>query len=610
MNHWKVGTRITAGFGIIVAIAMALGIYAYSRIAIINTNSTDITENSLPSVAVIGQIEANAQATYGMLLSHAISSDPQEMARIDAEIAAIRSNTTGLCAKYEKLFSNDEDRRLFKAWTDARSEFWVAGDEMLRTSRLGTPEANKRAIEMGMQLKPLHEKYIAGAQAEVEFNQALAATASKSIESAVSGARTGIITGLIAALICGICVSLFVVRSITGPLAVAVGLVGHVSQGDLSHTVDVTSSDELGQMQEALNHMVAGLKDHANVAAKISEGDLTVEAKALSEKDILGNSLIRMLKSLRTTVSEVASAAANVASGSEEMSSTAEQISQGSTEQAASAEESTSAMEEMASSIQQNADNARQTEKIASKAAEDAKSSGQAVSQTVLAMKQVAGKISIIEEIARKTDLLALNAAVEAARAGEHGKGFAVVASEVRKLAERSQTAAAEISSLTIDGVRTAEGAGQLLAKLVPDIQRTAELVHEIAAASAEQNTGATQVNKAIQQLDQVIQQNAAASEEMASSSEELSSQAEVLQSSVAFFKLSDSPRAQTIVTRHPVTPAHRTRQSPRALQIPIKTVASTDHYRPGRSNGASIELGSNVGAVDSQDKEFAAYEA
>jgi len=174
-------------------------------------------------------------------------------------------------------------------------------------------------------------------------------------------------------------------------------------------------------------------------------------------------------------------------------------------------------MEQMAASVQQNADNARQTDKLASMAAEDAKSSGEAVTRTLQAMKQVAEKINIIEEIARKTDLLALSAAVEAARAGEHGKGFAVVASEVRKLAERSQTAAAEINRLTTEGVKTAE------------------LVREIAAASGEQSTGATQVNKAIQQLDQVIQQNAAASEEMASTAEELASQAEVLQSVTDF---------------------------------------------------------------------------
>ena len=199
----------------------------------------------------------------------------------------------------------------------------------------------------------------------------------------------------------------------------------------------------------------------------------------------------------------------------------------------------------MSSSIQQNADNAHQTNTIAAKAATDAQASGEAVIKTVSAMKEIAEKIGIIEEIARKTDLLALNAAVEAARAGEHGKGFAVVASEVRKLAERSQTAAAEIGKLSSSGVSLADGAGQMLVKLVPDIRKTADLVQEISAASTEQNSGASQINKAIQQLDQVIQQNAASSEEMASTSEELSSQAEQLQSTIAFFKLDSDGQAR-----------------------------------------------------------------
>jgi methyl-accepting chemotaxis protein len=227
-------------------------------------------------------------------------------------------------------------------------------------------------------------------------------------------------------------------------------------------------------------------------------------------------------------------------------------------------------------------------------------------------MKEVAEKINIIEEIARKTDLLALNAAVEAARAGEHGKGFAVVASEVRKLAERSQTAAAEISRLTSDGVKTADGAGQLLAKLVPDIQKTAELVREIAAASVEQSTGATQVSKAIQQLDQVIQQNAAASEEMASTAEELSSQAEVLQSAVAFFRMDDAHQVQSQQTRRKVAHVQPPRKggSPKAPDS-HSTSASLAHLNSAtRSGGPSIQLSDNGGGADSRDNEFAPYQA
>ncbi len=194
----------------------------------------------------------------------------------------------------------------------------------------------------------------------------------------------------------------------------------------------------------------------------------------------------------------------------------------------------------MTSNIRQNADNARQTEAIAHQASKDAEEGGQAVFQAVDAMKIIAEKIGIIGEIARQTNLLALNAAIEAARAGEHGKGFAVVAAEVRKLAERSGSAAGEISDLSARSVAVADQARNMLDKLVPDIRKTADLVQEIAAASNEQNAGAEQINKAIQQLDQVIQQNASASEEMASTSEELSSQAEQLQQAMSFFDIGE----------------------------------------------------------------------
>jgi methyl-accepting chemotaxis protein len=280
----------------------------------------------------------------------------------------------------------------------------------------------------------------------------------------------------------------------------------------------------------------------ADIAQKIAGGDLTMKLESGRKLDVgVFAAMKTMAEKLKAVVVDGQSAAGNVSSGSQQMSSSSEEMSQGATEQAANAEEASSSMEQMSANIRQNSDNAQQTDKIAVKAAKDAQEGGEAVTQAVGAMKEIAGKISIIEEIARQTNLLALNAAIEAARAGEHGKGFAVVAAEVRKLAERSQTAAAEISGLSSSSVEVAEKAGEMLNKMVPDIQKTAELVQEINAASNEQNSGADQINKAIQQLDQVIQQNAGASEEMSSTAEELASQAEQLQDTIAFFKVENS---------------------------------------------------------------------
>jgi methyl-accepting chemotaxis protein len=283
------------------------------------------------------------------------------------------------------------------------------------------------------------------------------------------------------------------------------------------------------------------LKRGVKFAEQVAEGDLSalLEVQRGDEIGILADALREMVGKLSGIVESVRTASDNVALGSGQLSSGAQGLSQGATEQAAAGEEVSSSMEEMGSNIKQNTDNAMQTEKIAIKAAEDAREGGKAVSETVVAMKEIAGKTSIIEEIARQTNLLALNAAIEAARAGEQGKGFAVVASEVRKLAERSQKAAAEIGELSGRSVRVAEKAGELLSHIVPDIQKTAELVQEIAAASGEQNSGAEQINKALLQLDQVIQQNAASAEELASTAEEMNSQAEQLQETMSFFKLS-----------------------------------------------------------------------
>ncbi len=331
-----------------------------------------------------------------------------------------------------------------------------------------------------------------------------------------------------------------IANSIAKPLGKGVALSQEVSNGNLTAEVNVNQKDEVGQLAAALGLMITRLNQ---------------------------------------VVAEINSATQNVAAGSEQLSATSESLAQGASESAANVEEVSSSMEEITSSIRQNADNAQQTEQIALAAATDAESGGEAVSKAVVAMKNIADKISIVEDIARQTNLLALNAAIEAARAGEHGKGFAVVAAEVRKLAERSGQAAGEISDLSASSVDIAETAGELLTKLVPDIQRTAELVQEIAASSNEQNSGAEQINQAITQLDQVIQQNASASEEMASTSEELSSQAQMLQQSMEFFR-TDSNEQQGATFAHSTPP-------PALQQAPQKHEAAPQ-------NGVALEMGDN----------------
>ncbi|MCP5050810.1 MAG: HAMP domain-containing protein [bacterium] len=305
--------------------------------------------------------------------------------------------------------------------------------------------------------------------------------------------------------------------------------------------------------------IIKPVKEMVEVADNLAGGDINQVVNVTSKDEIgtLGNALQGMTVQLRKIVGEVIAAAYSVASGSEELSAAAREMAQGATDQATAAEEVSSSMEEMNANIQQNTDNARQTEQIATLSATNTEECGKAVNETVAAMKEITGKITIIGEIARQTNLLALNAAIEAARAGEQGKGFAVVAAEVRKLAERSQAAAGEITGLARGSVGIAEDAGRMLDQLVPDIHKTAGLIQEITAASNEQNVGAEQINRAVNDLDKVIQQNASAAEEMASTSSELSSQAQQLQDTISFFKIDHAAGYQTRTTVHNTTHPH-----------------------------------------------------
>ena len=297
----------------------------------------------------------------------------------------------------------------------------------------------------------------------------------------------------------------------------------------------------------------------AEIAKSISEGDLKLSFDNDAE-GVYGH-MKAMATQLIRVVSDVSASSNNVANGSSEMSASAQALSQGATEQASSIEEVSASIEQMASNVRQNTENAAATEEIASKSADEASMSGEAVIKAVSAMKNIAEKISIVEEIARQTNLLALNAAIEAARAGEHGKGFAVVAAEVRQLAERSGEAAREISDLSSSTLGASEEAVERLNSLVPNIRKTAELVQKITEASREQDIGATQINLAISQLDTVIQGNASAAEQMASTSEELASQSKQLEDSMGFFRVNGSGESTAFISQ-----ANVIRTAPQAL--------------------------------------------
>ncbi|WP_454851506.1 methyl-accepting chemotaxis protein [Rhizobium binxianense] len=588
--------KLAAAFGFIIILLVGSATYEIISLSALNDSVSALIEGPAKRLEFALEAKAAELDAIRWQKNALLETDPETVRKYYENSARSMNDMLTYASDGEKL-STDDGKPVWDKLIELTKRF-TDGSNRVAALHNGGDRVAATALSGG-EVRDVVSELEDVFQSLVKLQQASMTQADTDTET-LYGTTSKLLIGLaVGATIIALVAATWIALGINNGLRKIMGVANAVAIGDLNQKVEIKTNDEIRDLVDTINVMTANLRNTAAIANEISNGNLTVTPKALSDKDTLGIALEQMVERLRGVVADAISAAENVSAGSQELSASSEQVSQGATEQAASAEEASASMEQMAANIKQNADNAAQTEKIARQSAKDAESSGEAVTRAVQAMRTIAEKIGIVQEIARQTDLLALNAAVEAARAGEHGKGFAVVASEVRKLAERSQSAAAEISSMSGDTVKAAQEAGEMLARLVPDIRKTAELVSEISAACREQDIGAGQINEAIQQLDKVTQQNAGASEEMSATSEELAAQAEELQASIAFFKVDMAGDRQF---RAPAVKAPVRRPAP-AVKPAAKAATNAVAAQQARLKGFALDM--STGGPDEGDAEF-----
>ncbi len=485
LQNLKVGNRLGLGFGIVLVLMLLTTLVTFWSLQTVDSSTELVVSESLPFTLMADQMVFDVVQVQQFLTDASATRDRAAYAEAEAAAENFKKGMTA----FRDMYREENDRDSLRQMDEIEAAFNSFVENGTRMAEAYISEGVDAGNAIMTQFDGNSEK-IQGLMERFQKQQVTEVNASaKAILAASQRVKTLQLSLGAMALILGVGITILITRSIVKPLETAVDTARRMAVGDLGMKIEVNSSDETGVLLGAMKEMVEANRDVARTANKIAGGDLGVVIRPRSDGDTLLKALSAMVDNLTEVLNNVRLSADNVAGGAQAMSASSEEMSQGASEQAAAAEEASSSIEQMTANIRQNADNAMETEKIAIKAAEDARSGGDAVNNTVGAMKEIADKIMIIEEIARQTNLLALNAAIEAARAGEHGKGFAVVAAEVRKLAERSQVAAGEISELSVSSVEVAEKAGELLNVIVPNIQKTAELVQEISGTGRRRRT-------------------------------------------------------------------------------------------------------------------------